>query len=194
MPEPVNSPAVMERARKIKLLLMDVDGVLTDGRLFNVPGAQGEMVETKGFDSRDGISLQWADWMGISTGVISGRNSPAVVARARQCRMKYIYQGHIEKIPIYEQVLAESGVPEEQIAYIGDDLTDAPVLARAGFAAAPANARPEIKQMVHLVTAAAGGSGAVREVVEILLRAQGKWEQILRKYGIDPGRAGSGTL
>ncbi|HYM09260.1 MAG TPA: HAD hydrolase family protein [Bryobacterales bacterium] len=187
MPSPEISPALLARASKIKLLLMDVDGVMTDGHLYNVPGPQGEMVETKGFDSRDGISLQWASWLGIETGVISGRDSPALVTRAAQCRMKYVYQGHIEKIPIYEKILADAGVTDEQTGYIGDDLTDAPILARAGLAAAPSNARPEVKRMVHFVTGAAGGSGAMREVVELILRAQGKWVEILRKYGIsDP--------
>jgi 3-deoxy-D-manno-octulosonate 8-phosphate phosphatase (KDO 8-P phosphatase) len=172
------------RAAKIKLLLMDVDGVMTDGRLYCVPGLEGEMVETKGFNAQDGISLQWANWLGIETGAISGRDSPALVTRARQCRMKYVYQGHLEKIPIYEKILAEAGATDEQVGYIGDDLTDAPIIMRVGFSAAPANARPEVKRMVHLVTAAPGGDGAIREVVEVLLRAQGKWEQILRKYGV----------
>ena len=178
------SPSLTLRAAKIKLLLMDVDGVLTDGSLFYAPGPNGEMVESKAFDAQDGISLQWANWMGIETGVISGRDSPALVARARQCRIKYIYQGHIEKIPIYEKILAEAGAAEEQVGYIGDDLTDAPILARVGFSAAPANARPEVKKMVHLVTAAAGGRGAVREVIEVVLRAQDKWQHILEKYGV----------
>ncbi|MBI3696842.1 MAG: HAD hydrolase family protein [Acidobacteria bacterium] len=186
MPNPEPSPALLARAAKIKLLLMDADGVMTDGCLYNVPGPQGEMVETKGFNSQDGIGLQWASWLGLETGVISGRDSPALVTRARQCHMKYIYQGHLEKIPVYEDILAEAGVTDEQVAYIGDDLTDAPILARAGLAAAPANARPEVKQMVHLVTEAPGGRGAVREVVELLLRAQGKWDEVLRKYGLVP--------
>ena len=144
------------------------------------------MVETKGFSSQDGISLQWASSLGLETGVISGRDSPAVVIRAQQCRMKYIYQGHTEKMPVYEFILAEAGVTDDEVGYIGDDLTDAPLLARAGFSAAPANARPEIKNIVHLVTTACGGEGAVREVVEFVLRAQGKWDQILRKYGVCP--------
>ena len=172
------------RAARIRLLLMDVDGVMTDARLFYFPGPDGEMVETKGFDAQDGIALQWASWMNLETGVISGRDSPALVHRARQVKMKYIYQGHIEKVPIYEQILAEAGVTDEQTAYIGDDLTDAPLLARAGLAAAPANARPEVRGMVHLVTQAAGGHGAVREVIEVILQAQGKWDEILRKYGV----------
>lgn len=184
MPNPEDFAGLFARAAKVKLLLMDVDGVMTDGRLYNVSGAGGEMVETKGFNAQDGISLQWASWLGIETGVISGRDSPALVVRARQCNMKYVYQGHIEKIPVYEKILSEAGVTDEQTGYIGDDLTDAPILARAGLAAAPANARPEVKGMVHFVTGSKGGDGAVREVVELILRAQGKWEQILRKYGV----------
>ena len=188
MPLAEKPASLASRAARIKILLMDVDGVLTDGRLFYVTGQEGEMVETKGFDAQDGISLQWASWFGIKTGVISGRDSAALVVRARQCHMKYIYQGHIEKTPIYERILAEAGASDEQVGFIGDDLTDLPILARVGFSAAPANARPEVMRMVHFVTAARGGSGAVREVVEVLLRAQGKWPEILRKYGvIDPG-------
>jgi len=172
------------RASRIRLLLMDVDGVMTDGRLFYVPGPDGAMVETKGFNAQDGIALQWANWMGLETGAISGRDSPALTTRARQCRMKYVYQGHIEKIPVYEEILAAAGVGDQETAFIGDDLTDAPILARVGLAAAPANARPEVKRLAHLVTAAPGGDGAVREVIEVVLRAQGKWEQILGKYGL----------
>src|ERR1022692_3109378 len=97
---------VQALAVKTKLLLMDVDGVLTNGRLYNVPDAEGNMVETKGFDSQDGIALQWLNWKGIKAGVISGRQSPATAERARQVKMTYIYQGHIEKVPILEEILA----------------------------------------------------------------------------------------
>ena len=173
---------VRERAAKIRLLLMDVDGVMTDGKLYCVPDAAGKMVETKGFDTQDGISLQWMSWHGIETGLISGRDSPATVERARQCAMKYVYQGHIEKIPILEEIMRDAGVTKEQVAYIGDDLTDVVIMHRVGLAIAPANARPEVKAQAHYVTAAAGGVGAVREVVELIMGAQGLWEEILRKY------------
>src|SRR5678809_1047018 len=113
-----------ERAARVRLLLMDVDGVLTDGHLINVPGPDGKMVETKAFDSQDGIALQWLAWNNIDCGVISGRVSPATEERARQVKMKYVYQGHIEKIPILEEIAAKSGVPLAEIAYVGDDLTD----------------------------------------------------------------------
>src|SRR5947209_12602418 len=100
----------MQMAANVKLLLMDVDGVLTDGLLFNVPDAAGKMVETKGFNAQDGISLQWLGWHNIATGLISGRISPATIERANQCKFKYIYQGHIEKIPILEEIMADAGL------------------------------------------------------------------------------------
>src|SRR5271157_5438317 len=162
------------RAFKIKLLLMDVDGVLTNGRLYNVPGPDGQMVETKGFDSQDGIGLQWLSWKGIKTGVISGRLSPATEERARQCKMTYVYQGHIEKIPILEEILAKAGIDSSEVAYVGDDFTDIVIMRRVGLAIATANARTEVKRAAHYVTQAPGGEGAVREVVELLLKAQGK--------------------
>jgi 3-deoxy-D-manno-octulosonate 8-phosphate phosphatase (KDO 8-P phosphatase) len=179
------SDTVSQLAARIKLLLMDVDGVLTNGWLFNVPGPDGKMVETKGFDSRDGIGLQWLNWKGIKTGVISGRLSPATEERARQVKMTYIYQGHIEKIPILEEILADAKIDRSEIAYMGDDLTDVVVMHRVGLAVAPANARPEVKAAAHYVTEASGGNGAVREVVELLLKAQGCWAEILKHYELE---------
>ena len=169
-------------ASKVKLLLMDVDGVLTDGRIYNIPDPEGKMVETKGFDSQDGIGLHWLSWKGIRTGVISGRDSPATVERARQCNMTYVYQGHIEKIPILEEILAKAGVDRSEVAYIGDDFTDVVIMRRVGFAVATANARPEVKAAAHYVTRAPGGDGAVREAIELILRAQGLWGEILKHY------------
>jgi 3-deoxy-D-manno-octulosonate 8-phosphate phosphatase (KDO 8-P phosphatase) len=175
-----------DRAARVRLLLMDVDGVLTDGKLWNMPvaGEDGKftLVETKGFDSQDGIALQWLGWNGVHSGVISGRNSPATEERARQAKMRYVYQGHIEKIPILEEIMASAQVEKEQIAYIGDDLTDIVVMNRVGLAVAVANARPEVKRAAHYVTSAVGGSGAVREVAELILAAQGHWDSILKKY------------
>ena len=164
---------------------MDVDGVLTDGTLHYSSGPDGRMVETKAFHAQDGISLQWLHWHGIDTGVISGRLSPATTERATQLGMKHIYQGHIEKIPLLEEILAKSGFAREHIAFAGDDLTDIPVMRRVGLALAPSNARPEVKLAAHHVTTAPGGAGAVREIAEILLRAQGHWAAILKKYEVD---------
>jgi len=175
---------IMERAARVRLLLMDVDGVLTDGRLYNVPDPRGGVFETKAFDSQDGIALQWLSWMGIQTGLISGRISPATEERARQCHFTYIYQGHIEKIPVFEEILKQSGLSPAEVAYAGDDLTDVVIMRRVGLAVATANARPEVKQCAHLVTAREGGRGAIREVAELLLRAHGRWEELLRKYEV----------
>jgi 3-deoxy-D-manno-octulosonate 8-phosphate phosphatase (KDO 8-P phosphatase) len=180
---------IQSKAAKIKLLLMDVDGVLTNGKLYNVPDAQGNMVETKGFDSQDGIGLQWLSWHGIRTGVISGRVSPATAERARQVKMSYVYQGHIEKIPILDEIMAKAGIDRDEVAYIGDDFTDIVIMHRVGLAIATANAREEVKREAHYVTKAVGGEGAVREVVEMLLHAQGKWGEILKHYEIGAERA-----
>lgn len=179
------STSITELAAGIRLLLMDVDGVLTDGKLYNVPDPSGNMVETKAFDTQDGIALQWLHWKGIRTGVISGRASPATTERCRQCHVEFVYQGHIEKISLFEEILAASGLTAAQVAYVGDDLTDVVVMRRVGLAIATANARPEVKRCAHLVTAADGGRGAIREVCELLLQSQGHWEELLRKYEVD---------
>jgi 3-deoxy-D-manno-octulosonate 8-phosphate phosphatase (KDO 8-P phosphatase) len=183
--------AVTEIAANIRMFLMDVDGVLTDGRVFGVPDPTGKIVETKGFDTQDGIALQWLSWKGFVTGVISGRVSPATEERAKQCNITYVYQGHIEKIPILEEILQKSGIPASQVAYMGDDLTDVVVMNRVGLRIAPANARPEVKRVVQHITEKPGGYGAVREVCELLLKSQGHWDELLRKYELTPaGDAG----
>jgi 3-deoxy-D-manno-octulosonate 8-phosphate phosphatase (KDO 8-P phosphatase) len=184
----LNSPLTAERlhehAGRIKILLMDVDGVLTDGRLYLIPGPDGTLVETKGFDSQDGIALRWLTWYGIKTGVISGRESAATAGRASQVGMSWVFQGHIEKIPLFERVVNESGVTPEEIAYVGDDLTDAVLFRRSGLSFATANARPEVKQMAMGITDAVGGSGAIREIAEVLLKGHGKWDELLKKYEV----------
>jgi 3-deoxy-D-manno-octulosonate 8-phosphate phosphatase (KDO 8-P phosphatase) len=172
------------RASKIKLLLMDVDGVMTNGKLYHLPDEEGNMIETKGFDSQDGIALQWMQWKGLHTGVISGRESLGTKERARQLKMNYVFQGHIEKVPILEQIMREGKFEAEEIAYMGDDFTDLVVMRRVGFAIAVANARPEVKREAHYVTEASGGNGAVREVVEMILEAWGFWGEILDKYEV----------
>ena len=176
--------SVRARASRIKLLLMDVDGVMTNGKLYHFPDEEGNMIETKGFDSQDGIALQWMQWKGLQTGVISGRESLGTAERARQLRMNYVYQGQIEKVPILEKIMHEAGMAPEEVAYMGDDLTDLVVMHRVGFAIAVANARPEVQRDAHYVTEAHGGSGAVREVVELILEAWGFWGEILEKYEV----------
>jgi 3-deoxy-D-manno-octulosonate 8-phosphate phosphatase (KDO 8-P phosphatase) len=180
------SPNVRVRAANTKMLLMDVDGVLTNGKLYHFPDEEGNMIETKGFDSQDGIALQWMQWKGLRTGVISGRESLATVERARQTKINYVYQGHIEKVPILEEILQKSGLQPDEVAYMGDDLTDLVVMRRVGFAIAVANARPEVKREAHYVTERSGGDGAVREVIELILDAWGFWGEILSKYEARP--------
>ena len=116
--------------------------------------------------------------------MISGRNSQATVERAQQVKMTWVFQGHIEKIPLFEQIIQESGIPPEQVAYVGDDLTDVVIMRRVGLSFAPANSRPEVKSAASAVTSATGGSGAVREVVELLLKSRGVWDEILKKYEV----------
>ncbi|MGH9582203.1 MAG: KdsC family phosphatase, partial [Bryobacteraceae bacterium] len=152
--------------------------------LFLLPGADGNMVETKGFDSQDGIALRWLNWYGIKTGVISGRDSPATRERARQVSMSYVYQGHIEKIPVYDEIMADARISPRQVAYMGDDLTDVVIMRRAGLAFATQNAPEEVKRSAHAVTSASGGRGAVREVIETLLKARGVWDELLKKYEV----------
>ncbi|HZQ51480.1 MAG TPA: HAD hydrolase family protein [Bryobacteraceae bacterium] len=184
----LNPPLTQEEldrlASRVKVLLMDVDGVLTNGHLLLVPGPDGKMVETKGFDSQDGIALRWLTWFDIKTGVISGRDSPATSERARQVGMTWVFQGHIEKIPLLERILEESKASPDEVAYVGDDLTDVVIMRRVGLSFATANARPEVKTSCHAITSAPGGSGAVREVIELLLRARGVWSNLLEKYEV----------
>lgn len=181
---PLTEPELHRLAADIKVLLMDVDGVLTDGRLYFLPGPDGKMVETKAFDSQDGIALRWLSWYKVQTGVISGRDSPATLERAQQVGMTWVFQGHIEKIPLFEKIMSEANVLSEQVAYVGDDLTDVVIMRRVGLSFATANARPEVKNSAKVVTDASGGSGAVREVAEVLLKARGVWDELLKKYEV----------
>jgi 3-deoxy-D-manno-octulosonate 8-phosphate phosphatase (KDO 8-P phosphatase) len=170
--------------KNIRVLLTDVDGCLTDSRLFYVPDGRGGMAETKGFSSQDGMAFRWLIGAGVKVGWISGRDSPATVERAQMLGIHYIYQNHLEKLGPYAEIKEKSGVADEEVCYIGDDLPDAPIMLRAGFAVAPANSAPEIKAISHYVTKAEGGYGAAREVIELILKAQGKWDAVLEKYGV----------
>lgn len=172
-------PANSARAKKIKLFLMDVDGVLTDGKMYYIPGKGTEMVEFKSFHSLDGIGLRLLNQFGIITGVITGRESPGTEERAKSLGMGYAYQGFLSKLEPLRQILADTGLRPENVAYMGDDWTDIPVLKKAGLACAPANAQKEVKAAAHLVTAKEGGMGAVREVCDFILRSQGNWNTVM---------------
>lgn len=174
-----NGPLNARRAKKIKLFLMDVDGVLTDGKMYYIPGKGGQMVEFKAFHSLDGIGLRLLNQFGVATGVITGRESPGTEERARGLGMGYAYQGFLSKLEPLRQILAATGLKPENVAYMGDDWTDIPVLKRAGLACAPANAQDEVKRASHLVTAKEGGMGAVREVCDFILKSQGHWDTVM---------------
>ena len=171
------------KAAGIRLLLMDVDGVWTDGNLFYVPGSDGGMVEVKQSHAQDGMALRWAHASGLSSGLISGRDSPGVTHRAQMLGITYIRQGFLEKIPPYEEICAAVGVGDAEVAYLGDDLPDIPLIDRVGLGVAVANARPEVKERADYVTTTPGGSGAIREVIELVMKAQGTWREVLAKYG-----------
>ena len=178
------SPRNIKTLKGIRVLLTDVDGCLTDSRLFYLPDGCGGMAETKGFGSQDGMAMRWLMETGVQVGWISGRDSPATVERARNLGVTYVYQNFLEKLGPYAEIKEKSGATDAQVCYIGDDLPDTPIMLRAGFAVAPANAAPEVKKIADYVTKAAGGYGAVREIIELILKAQGKWEPILKKYGL----------
>jgi 3-deoxy-D-manno-octulosonate 8-phosphate phosphatase (KDO 8-P phosphatase) len=174
MPEP--TPDVLARAKRIRLLLMDIDGTLSIGVcLISLPN-DGGVAEMKNFDPHDGLALKLAHTMGIRTGFITGRRSPAVAQRARECEVDYVYLGQATKMQAYEECLQKAGVTDQETAYLGDDLPDMPLSRRAGLAIAVANAAPELKAISHYVTDRRGGEGAAREAVELILKAQGVWE------------------
>jgi 3-deoxy-D-manno-octulosonate 8-phosphate phosphatase (KDO 8-P phosphatase) len=175
------STNVARRARAIRVLLVDVDGVMTDGHVWLLSQPDGSTLELKSFHSQDGAGLTILKLAGFRTGLITGRSSAAVTRRAAECGMDFVYQGVPVKIPIYEEILTRTGVHDAEVAYVGDDLPDIPVMKRVGLAVAVANAMPEVKRAAHYTTAHSGGNGAVREVVELLLKAQGRWEEMIDK-------------
>ncbi len=162
----------------IRAVILDVDGVLTDGGI--IIGDDG--AEMKRFHAHDGAGIKYLLRSGIQVALLSGRRCEAVERRARELGIAHIRQGAKDKLPVYEELLTELGLPDEAVCYVGDDLTDIPVLRRAGVAVAVASARPEVRAVADEVTEAPGGQGAVRELAERLLKAQGKWETILARY------------
>ena len=174
------SPGLAARAKKIRVLLMDVDGVLTDGRIWLLSRRDGTASEIKGFSAYDGAGLKLARAAGLRTGLITGRESTAVAQRARECEIEFVYQGRATKTGAYEEILQATGANDREVAYVGDDLPDLAILQRVGLAVAVSNAAPEVKRAAHYVTARAGGEGAVREVIELIVKAQGKWAQLSR--------------
>jgi len=167
-----------QRLQKIRLLLLDVDGVLTDGRI--IYGSDG--TETKAFDVKDGHGLKMLQRAGIATGIITGRESSVVLHRSRELGIEIVHQAAKDKLIPYRQVLADLGLSDEQVAYVGDDIVDLPILRRVGFAATVADCVPEVREHVHYVASRNGGRGAVREICDLLLRGGGHWQEVAGKY------------
>jgi 3-deoxy-D-manno-octulosonate 8-phosphate phosphatase (KDO 8-P phosphatase) len=193
------------RAKKIKLLLFDVDGVLTDGKLFIFPvpagsqqttqvhaakhGGQGgfglvsqTLIEAKGFHAHDGTAISLARLAGIKTGLITKRISETVALRARDLKLEHVHQGIQDKLTVFREILQQEGLRSDEAAFVGDDVIDLPVMRNCGFAVAVANARSEVKREAHYVTPHSGGDGALRDAVEYILKAQGKWKQVVDEY------------
>ena len=173
-------PNTKKRASRIKLLLMDADGVLTDGRVYLQSLPDGSAQELKVFHAHDGLAVKTARSVGLRCGVITGRKSAALALRAKEMDLEFVYEGQAQKIPALDEILAKAGVRDEEVAYVGDDLPDLPIFSRVGLAIAVANASDEVKRAAHFVTKNCGGQGAVREVVELILKAQGKWTDAIR--------------
>ena len=172
-----------ERLKKIKLLILDVDGVMTDGKLLFVPMPDGSVVEAKAFDSVDGSGIGLGRRSGLKFGIITGRNSPAVSRRADELRFDFCYQGlGRHKIDAFNEIASKVAFSQDAMCYMGDDVQDIPILRRVGFPVAVANACAEVKQSAAYVTQNTGGNGAVREVIEIILRAQGKWDAAIAEF------------
>lgn len=167
-----------DRLAKIRLLLLDVDGILTDGRIIY----DHDGVESKMFDVKDGHGLKLIQRAGIRVGIITGRSSEVVALRARELGIDIVYQGAKEKMVPYREILENLGVKDDEVAYMGDDLVDLPVLTRVGFSATVADAVEDIKPYVHYVAQKKGGRAAVREVCDLLLKESGKWSEVTRRY------------
>jgi 3-deoxy-D-manno-octulosonate 8-phosphate phosphatase (KDO 8-P phosphatase) len=172
------SDEIAERARQIRLLLTDCDGVLTDGSLYYT--ADGEAAKV--FHIHDGLAFKLAQQAEIKTGIISGRKSAALERRARELNVDYLYHGNDAKRAAYEEIRTVENLRDEQIAYIGDDLHDLELLHRVGLAIAAADAVAEVKAAAHFVTQRNGGRGAFREAVELILKAQNKWDDLLHQF------------
>lgn len=171
-----------ERLQRIRLLLLDVDGVMTDGRIiYDDRGG-----ETKAFDVKDGHGIKLLQRAGIRVGIITGRQSPVVDHRAAELGIDLLYQGVKDKLVPFREILAQTGLRADEVAYVGDDVIDLPVLRRVGFAATVADAVEDVKPYVHHVTRHPGGRGAVREICDLLLRQGGAWDAVTARYFADP--------
>lgn len=180
-----NSAHILERMKRVRFLLLDVDGVLTDGGLYY--GNAGE--EMKRFHVRDGAGIAIAQQAGIEVGLLTGKTSELVERRAADLGLKRVRQGALDKVPALMEMLGDGAFPLNEVAYMGDDVLDLPVIRRVGLSACPADAHELVRSRVHYVCAAPGGRGAVRELIDMILRAQGKMDGILARFGEEEAHA-----
>jgi 3-deoxy-D-manno-octulosonate 8-phosphate phosphatase (KDO 8-P phosphatase) len=178
---PKISSALKKRASRIRVLLMDVDGTMTDGSVTLLSQNDGTALEIKTFDAHDGQGLTLARTAGLRTGCITGRESPALLRRAQEMKMEFVYMKQPLKMPAYEEILRKAEASDAEVAFVGDDLPDIPLLRRAGLAVAVGDAVPEVKDAAHYTTRALAGHGAIREAVELILRSKGIWAEMIDK-------------
>ncbi|ADW67880.1 KdsC family phosphatase [Granulicella tundricola] len=178
----MNPQEALTRARNIKLLLFDVDGVLTNGDITVHPTGDGTFTEIKSFSAHDGLGIAFARLVGLRTGIITKRHTQAVAIRTRDLKMEFIYQGQHHKPSALYDIQAKTGLALTQIAYVGDDIVDLPVLRLCGLAIATANARPQVKAAAHYITPNPGGQGAGRDAIDFILTAQGTLDQAIEQY------------
>ena len=171
---PLTRKQLLVRARKIKLLLMDVDGVLTDGNIYYLPNPQGGLIETKGFNSRDGLGIRMAHAAGLKTGIITGRGSPVIARRVKELGIDFLQQNALDKIAPYEKIRRAAKLRDAEVAYVGDDIVDLPILERVGLAVVVGDGDPLLRPYAHFWTRRRVGIGAVREAIDLILTAQGK--------------------
>lgn len=170
------------RAKKIKVLIFDVDGVLTDGQIFVIPNAEGHGIESKGFAAHDGLGISLGRLGGLRIGIITKRQSQTVAIRANDLKLEFIYQGQAHKMNAIRDILQKTGYTIDQLAYAGDDIIDLPVMRQCGLSIATANARQQVKSIAHYVTPNSGGFGAGRDAVDFILTAQGTLEKVIEQY------------
>jgi 3-deoxy-D-manno-octulosonate 8-phosphate phosphatase (KDO 8-P phosphatase) len=171
------------RAKRIKAIFFDVDGVMTDGNIYLLPNAAGgPPVEAKGFHAHDGVGISLARVGGLKVGIITRRSSETVAIRGRDLKLDYVEQGSMDKLATMHQILKREGFSDKEACFVGDDIVDLAAMRHCGLAISVPNARPEVKQEAHYVTKLAGGEGAARDAVEYILRAQGRLEEVMKRY------------
>jgi len=174
-------PALKKRAAQIQVVLMDVDGTITDGSVTLLSQPDGTALEIKTFDAHDGQGMTLGRTAGLRLGVITGRESAALRRRMKEMGVEFVYEKQPQKVAAFEEVLVKAGVAPSAVAFLGDDLPDIPVMKLAGLAAAVGDAAPEVKEIAHYTTKADGGKGAARELIELILKSKGVWEQMIGK-------------